>query len=633
VVADCLTPLLNSRRWVTRRVDRVEFLDLMTVRRTIALTCDLDRLACFPGGGGDPTTGEFLVPLGWFVPWANAGAVLVDADGRTIPYLTSRESDDKVEEMLLERLRALDLDDCDAHLRAVPAHRRDPGRPGDRCDGCKRAGCSDGHRDLMVEKWGCRTVLVLLAALHARDPCRDVPETTPAKELARLVMAWQRNFVAFARLDASAMQRGQVTLQLSYDEELLDWEPPWEHRRRLVHEIEGARCERPFECRAYVSRGGPFAPDLDALAPRGPLGLLAGSGSPRMRKLGRRGPLHVAWHVAWHQAGGIDVPDHHVDVVLPTELAVVRMRMLRMFDGRRCATVADQAGSHATIVAPEPRELPEEDADCAWSPTLFSVVLAQRSPSGWYGGALMAALTAIALLLVAICWLPAIVQNVDAGVAALLLAPTLVSAALSVRAGSEIAEQLTTTLRGLIGAVSVLAATCAVALVVHPGQPEPNALQRVLGRNPPIHHLGLLRGVWIGAAVLLVAIAAALLAGGWRIKRLLAYARRPAPRYLSDLDFGRVLNPRDPQRPKRHLPRIGPPDCWLNVDEGDLVTWGWLNDAASFAKQPGSDANFWLGHERKRDKLIGWVRRIVRYEPPSPPVPPSSPPCPQCRCC
>jgi hypothetical protein len=652
VIVDDLNALLHTRRWVKRRVDRVEFLDLMTVRRTIALTIDLDQLRCVRTSCCGTSTGSGVIPLGWFVPWANAGAVMVDADERMIPYLTSRESDEEVEKQIRRRLDAINLDCLKPKLGTVVRHRRDPGRPGDECVCCKRVGCSPGHQELMVDKWGCRAVLALLSALHTKAATNIY-----ATELARILLAWQRNFVLFARLDASSMQRGRVTLRLSYDEELLEWEPPWEHRRRLVRKPEKCQCKQPVECRAYISRGGPFYRDLDLLAPKGPYGVLAQSRSPYLRKLGRRDPLHVTWHVAWHQASGLNAPDHHVDVVLPNELAAVRMRMLRMTNGNRCATVADQVGSHATIVAPENcdnEKTAEQETRCdqpaaqnaqracagrvqngrqqddgAWSPTLFSLVIARRSPAMWYGGAWIACLTAIALLLVATLWLPEVVEHVDAGVATLLLAPTLAAAVLSVRAASEIAEQLTTMLRRLIGVVGVLTAACALALVVQPGPPEPNLHQKVRGETPPIHHLWPLRGVWFGAAVLLLLVAAALLAGGLRIKCLLAFGRRPAPRYVPDSELtpGKMLNPNGAKK-------IGPPDRWLNADEGDLVPWGWLNGASSFDITKGSDALFWSGHRSTSRPLTQWVREIVHYkEPPLYEELSDQSPCPQCRCC
>ena len=623
MLGDDLAALLRSRRWIARRVDRVEFLDLTTVRRTIALTLDLDELArvrtpCHATSGGPD-----VLPLGWFMPWANAGTALVDAEGRTLPYLTSRESDCEVERQIERRLDAIGLGDLGLELRAVPRHRSDPGRPGDRCDACRGARCSsDGHQDLMIDKWGCRAVLRLLDRLHEAGP-----DHRDAQELARILLAWQRNFVLFACIEGVGAQRGRTTLRLSYDEELLEWEPPWEHRQRVVHKPAGRACTQPDKCRAYVSRGGPFAADLDLLTLGRGHGLLAKTGWPRLRKIGRRGLLHPVWHVAWHQASGMDVSDHRVDVVLPNELAAVRMRMLRMIDRERRATIADQAGSRPTIVAPQPREddpcaqAPDDEPD-PWSPTLFSLVLAQRSPAAWYGGAWIAALTAVGLLVVAGLWMRQVAEHADAGVAALLLAPTLVAAALSVRAGSEIAEQLTTMLRRLIACVSVLAATCAVAVIVGPGRREPNVFERLQGTTPPIHHLWWVRGVWLAAGVLLLIVAGALVVGARRIKRLLADAWRPAPRYLPDayLGLGQVLN-------RRGVPQIGPPDCWLNADEGDLAPWGWL-DGPSDRRPAASDDAFWKDAQSCRARLVGWVQEILGYEP----APSDRPPCPQCCC-
>jgi hypothetical protein len=247
----------------------------------------------------------------------------------------------------------------------------------------------------------------------------------------------------------------------------------------------------------------------------------------------------------------------------------------------------------------------------------------------WYGGVWLAGLTAIALSLVAVLWLPAVVEHLDAGVATLLLAPTLAAAVLSVRAASEIAEQLTSMLRRLIGAVGVLTAACALALVVQPGTPEPNPIQRARGYTPPIHHLWSLRGVWLGAAVLLALVALALLCGGRRIQRLLEFGRLQAPRYVPqcDLEPGKVLNP-------DRAERIGPPDCWLDADEGDLVPWGWLNGNHSCEITMGSDRQFWSGHCSNSEQLINWVQQqVVAYKEPSQDrMTPDLSPCPQCRC-
>ena len=139
--ADELNALLESRRWVKHRVDRVEFLDLTTVRRTIVFTIDFEKLAAVLS-----SSDRSLIPLGWFGPWANAGAVLVDGDGRVVPYLTSAESDLLVKRQIEERLEALGPTQGVIYLvEKVRRHRRDPGIPGRGCEACTEDGCEPGY--------------------------------------------------------------------------------------------------------------------------------------------------------------------------------------------------------------------------------------------------------------------------------------------------------------------------------------------------------------------------------------------------------------------------------------------------------------------------------------------------------
>jgi hypothetical protein len=623
VIVDDLTALLNSRKWVERRVDRVEFLDLMTVRRTIVLTLNLDAFTRSQAHRWYSRPSRHrLIPAGWFVPWANAGAVLVDAEQRVIPYLPSKESDHRIEQQIKSRWNALGLNEV--LFQEVLDHRRDPGLPGHQCKCCIAAECDAGYRELMSNKWGCRAVLNLLAEMHQKK--QSTGKEREMKELARILLAWQTNFVLFACLETSSVPGDLVTLQLSYDEELVEWEPPWERRKRVLlwpdSDLSGPDSR---EYRKHISRGSPFQLDLDKLRPSGLHGWLARRKGLWLRKLGRRGFLQVAWHVAWQQASGLDVPDHHVDVILPNELMVVRMRMLRMHHGNRYATVADQVGSHATIVAPEVcsqqeakqvitgdqlcdgGRCSEEPCDAAPSlPTLFSLVITRRSPASWYGGAWIALLTGFGLLAVALRWLPEFVRHADAGIAVLVLAPTLVATVLSVRASSEIAEQLTGTLRRLIEAVGVLAAICAASLVVQPGPPELNLLQRLLGITPPTPDLAALKYVWIGIGAIALSLMVALLVGACRIRRLLAFGRRPGPRYVDNVLPGIVLNP--PRAPK-----IPPPDRWLNVDEGELVPWAWL-DGLPGLPDTRVDESFWQGY--RRQELVDWVQKIFEYKAP-----------------
>jgi hypothetical protein len=257
------------------------------------------------------------------------------------------------------------------------------------------------------------------------------------------------------------------------------------------------------------------------------------------------------------------------------------------------ATVADQVGPRATIVAPD---FPEEAAG-HWPPpppptTLFSLVITQRSLSSWYGGVWIALLTGIAILLTALLWLPRMESTRTDAITILVVAPTLVAALLSVRAGSEIAEQLTTRLRRLIGAVGVLAAVCAVGLIAQ--TPDPNGLEVL----------------WFATAGLLLCIAAALWLGAYRIRCLLAFGRRSAPRVVKDLRTGKVLNPN-----ADCALRIPPPDRWLAADEGELVPWGWLEGPPGKPLgrcPPYPDCCFW--QSACHTPLIRWVQEIFHYQ-------------------
>ena len=593
VDADDLTALLASRRWVTRRVDRVEFLDLTTVRRTIALTLDLSSLARVR-----PPYGHRLIPLGWFVPWANAGAVLLDGDRHVVPYLTSRESDRLIEQQIEGRSKALGIDDDGAGdlLERVRAHREVPGVPGRECPSCTTdTRCASGYADLMSEKWGCRATRELLEKVYAWDPSKKAQ----ARELAQILLAWQTNFVFFARFEAPPAESGWATLQLAFDQELREWEPPWEQRKRILQRVDLSRADSR-EWRKHISRGGPFHEDLDKLLPLHLRGFLARRKCPLVRRVGRRGVLGLTWHVAWHQPGGVDAHNHQVDVILPSELTAVRIRVLRARKGKRLATVADQVGSRATIVAPD---FPDEDAHDQQHrpplPTLFSLAITQRSPASWYGGVWIALLTGVAILATALWWLPKDQGQATDAITILIVAPTLVATLLSVRAGSEIAAQLTVTLRRLIAAVGVLAAICAIGLVA---QDEPDKI----GTHAP--DLTGLKVLWLTVAALLLGIAAVLSLGARRIRRLNASGRRPAPRALKDPRPGKVINP-------DRRPPIPPPDRWLAADEGELVPWGWLNGPPgeqNGTHPPYSDRCYWQA--TCRTPLVKWVQEIFDYE-------------------
>ncbi len=278
--ADEIYALLQGRAWVKRRVDRVEFLDLMTVRRTIFFTIDFALLAAVLAPG-DRT----VIPLGWFAPWANAGAVLVDGDGHVTPYLTREESDLLVQEQITHRLVRLGL--CGQPLiglvEKVRLHRQDSGIPGYECKSCRNV--NRRYSALICEKWGCQAVRELLTALHELDG-------RLARELAQILLSWQTNFVLMARVAGSRPTSGSAIFQLSFDEELREWEPPWERHVRAQRPVQLARKEGK-ETRKHISRSGPFQEYLDALSPRLLRGMLARGRCLWLRSHPREGPVRT----------------------------------------------------------------------------------------------------------------------------------------------------------------------------------------------------------------------------------------------------------------------------------------------------------------------------------------------------
>lgn len=453
MATDELQTLLESKEWVTLRVDRVEFLDLTTVRRTINLTVRASKLReQLPQGEENRHKRDVYVPLGWFLPWANAGAELLDADKRVIPYMTSAESDDLVKGLVKRRLERLAVTEPDlvGLVEKIPMHRNDPAARGHGCRSCHVDERSSAYLELMTERWGCRAVRVLLEAVYARQANTTCDRTRrEATELAVILLAWQTNFVLLAPLQALTLHDELVThelatLQLSFDEELGEWMSPLERGKSAQGDsIKLSRAERS-QLRGRISRGGPFSAELDGLFPRYLRGVFARRRWRYLRKLGGRGLLRLTWHVAWHQASGLDTLAHQVDVILPAELMAVRMRMLRKRDGAVVANVADQVGSRATIVAPE--------VECAKAaklmppppppPTLFSLTIAQRSTASWHSGAWIAGLTSLVVIATALFWLPTHKDAPTDAVTILIIAPTLVAALLSARAGSELAEEL-----------------------------------------------------------------------------------------------------------------------------------------------------------------------------------------------
>jgi hypothetical protein len=616
-----LRPLLLIGKWVKRRVDRVEFLDLTTVHRTIVLTLDLGRLADVvpPRDPDVAPRRDPVVPLGWFLPGSRAGTTVRDADGRVLPHLSREESRKIVFDAISARLPGFDV----KALTAVDTHR------GSDCVRLEHNDKFDGTAVLAAEKWGCPAVAEILEALHQTDS--NEPPKNKVCETVEILMAWQSNYVLFLRPGEHPPPPSWETLTVSYDEQLQEWLPPWERRLAELGRNDLTRA-RARERRRYVSRGGPFERDLNELSPRWPRRYLARKRDivlrlrprgPRearlpLRRLARRGVLGLAWHVAWHEASGLDVQSHHVEVILPSELTVVRMRMTRQNSEGRVVTTAYQIGSRAAIVDPrdiaygEDRHEPEDRARAI--PSLFSLVVAQSSSGSWYGGAVVAFLTAIALFLGALVWRTQISSDNGAQdtVTVLVIAPTLISALISVRAGSDIAEQLIQTLRALIALIAVLAVVAALELIFTKD------------------HGNTLRLLWIIDGVLLVFIGVVLCTGGRQLGRHRAFARASAagdPAPLREVDVGKALlppgQPPPPDWPLIPAPRIPPPDQWIASGEGDRVPWGWLDARSRKAVTHKSgtdpeDDRYWESTKgvvsaEEREALLRWVASIFEW--------------------
>ena len=214
------------------------------------------------------------------------------------------------------------------------------------------------------------------------------------------------------------------------------------------------------------------------------------------------------------------------------------------------------------------------------------------------------------LLATALFWLPTRKETSTDAVTMLIVAPTLVTALLSVRAGSEIAEELTATLRPLIGAVGLLAAACAIGI-----------LANRTGENPVLSHSGL-KWLWVGCSVAMLLIAVSLCYGATRIRRFIEVGRRASPRAVcaKDIRDGRALNPARPRRIfkvwKISEPKISPPDLWLDADEGEIVPWGWLDSQSGEPLPPSPDKCFWQGQDQLREELVKWVQKLFCYKPP-----------------
>lgn len=627
---DELSALLESRSWVLRRVDRLEFVDLTSVRRTIVFTLDLVKLrACLPRSAR-------AFPLGLFRRDAvRAGARLVDATSEVIPHLTRPASDDLVADALKQRLSRFPR--LKAQLDVIPGVTAvddllDPikGHSPTWCAELADHDGFDGYSDLAAEKWGCPAAGQLLRCLRGSN--LESTHPTELAEVVRLLFDWQNNFVLFVPCEPGELPASLATLEFSYDEELQAWQTPWDRRMLAIKNNDlgkGAQAERE-----HIARP-PFDDDLDALRPRSAWGWVATRSWLWVRRLGRRGALRIAWHVAWQQASSQDVGFHVVEVTLPSELAVIRMRMieatLRTNQGekaeRRERVVAARLGSgrDATLFAPQrgPGGPPAE----LLSEMFMSLVVAQKQgPGAWLAAGMVALGTGLVVVVAALTQMPQLVAQASTAVTILLLAPALVSALLSVRAASDIAQELILSLRTLIALIGVLTVACAIGLMLQPSMSAVHHAGHLVASGPNVTGL---RAEWLVCGGLLLLVCASLLLGHYKLDRRLDY---------------RDTLPRDPDRvanrgtaltatvPGCKAPRIPPPDRWLETGEGDRVPWGWLwfDPASSYNLESGrppdtrrrqEDQRYWSvaypeASDQARADLIAWRTQLFTRPPP-----------------
>jgi hypothetical protein len=510
---------LRSSEWVDRRFDRLEFVGLTTIARSITLTLDIACLGRLIDGP------RAAIPLGLFVRGGPPSQVR-DASGRIVRHLPSVQANMRFREALSRRLAAAGLTDFDGELDEIAVHRS---------DACARLG-TDGYAELAAERWGCPAVAALLAAV------RDLgPDDAAQREIVRLLFDWQNSEPLVIEAPDELGLIGTITV--AFDEELGQWQPPWDRRCPSVPPGDPLLDDRDYARR--VSRGGPFDDDLNALSPSRPRSWLFARPSARLRTIGRRMSLRQSWHVVWEQ-WAVGPIESHVEVIVPPELSIVRLRSLRAGApaGPGVVDLPRQVGlrGHITVEArPGARRAP---------PELLSVLLAHRDRRGWNTGFAIAVLTGVVLLLAALL-VPSDVaeKHLGSAVTLILLGPGFTAGLLSLRAASDIADDLLSALRVLLALVWLCTVASAAALV---GAPE-IARELVTLLAAALLVLGLLLGF-----------------GAWRARRLFVEStQRERAEHL-------------PRSPSRRLSagsgrlRTPTPDRWLVSGEGEHVPWGWL---------------------------------------------------------
>lgn len=547
---------LSAATWIDRRVDRFEFVGLTTIHHAITLTLDLAKL----GGGGEP----IALPIGMFNR-ERAPTSVADAQGTVVRDLPIRRANALFREALRARLEAVGetwrIDDA---LREIERHRVE------RCALLHSSTPAyNGYADLAAEKWGCPMVGALLDRLGPA-----AARSLERRAIARLLFDWQNCDPLVVEVQADDARFG--TLTVAFDEELTPWTPPWDRRYNVLKPYDrtnDAPLHDPWLA-ARVSRGGPFDADLQALARRSMHGRLARASRPRLRILGRRGLLPLTWHVVWEQWAVAGV-ERHIEIVVPPELAVIRLRSLRptVDPSEPAAEVAHQVGQSAHLtLTPDRREAPE----------LMSLLLGHRDRQSWNAGALVALLTGLLLIAAVWCALDRIEAQLEASITVLLLGPAFTAGLLSARATSEIADELLTRLRWLLAGVAVCTVLAAATLVA-----TEHELTQVL-----VTAFGLLL---VGCGVLLWF-------GAWRAWRLRNESRARERATAVD-PFPRRLM----AAATRH--RTPVPDRFIVSGEGERVPWGWLANA------PGGDARRYSLSLDTRDEDRRYWRAVLRKRP------------------
>jgi hypothetical protein len=383
-------------------------------------------------------------------------------------------------------------------------------------------------------------VAALLAKL--RDSTADA---SAQHAIVRLLFDWQNSEPLVIEAPDDLLSINTITID--FDEELGLWQPPWDRRCPLVTADDPLLGDAGYARR--VSRGGPFDDDLNALVPSPLRSWLFARRSARLRAIGRRLSLRQSWHVVWEQ-WAVGPIESHVEVIVPTELSIVRMRSLRAGAPETPGKVdlPRQVGlrGHITVDAlPGVRRAP---------PELLSVLLAHRDRRGWNAGCVIALLSGIVLLIAARFVASDVAEkHIGPAVTLILLGPGFTSGLLSLRAASDIADELLGGLRVLLALVWLCTVASAAALV---GAPE---IAREL--------------VQVLAAVLLV-LGTLLGFGSRRARRLHVESTQ---RERAE-DLPRSVSQRLSAGPGRL--RTPTPDRWLVSGEGEHVPWGWLRDSA-----------------------------------------------------